>query len=40
MHDWMPDDGALVDLLPLIAPDDDQRQALLVDNPARLYWNR
>lgn len=40
MHDWMPDDGGLVDLLPLIAPDEDQRQALLVDNPARLYWNR
>ena len=33
----MPDDGALVDLLAEIAPDDRARHALLVDNPARLY---
>ena len=38
MTDWVPDDGALVDLLPEIAPDEAQRHALLVDNPARLYW--
>jgi 2-pyrone-4,6-dicarboxylate lactonase len=31
------DDGDLVDLLPLIAPDPAQRKKLLVDNPARLY---
>jgi 2-pyrone-4,6-dicarboxylate lactonase len=34
----MPDDGDLVDLIPLIAPSAALRQALLVDNPARLYW--
>lgn len=34
----MPDDGALVDLLRLIAPEPQQLKALLVDNPTRLYW--
>lgn len=34
----MPDDGALVDLLALIAPDETHRRKLLVDNPTRLYW--
>jgi predicted TIM-barrel fold metal-dependent hydrolase len=34
----MPDDGALVDLLPAIAPDEARRRKLLVENPARLYW--
>ena len=34
----MPDDGALVDLLALIAPDEPHRHKLLVDNPTRLYW--
>lgn len=34
----MPDDGALVDLLALIAPRRELMQALLVDNPTRLYW--
>lgn len=33
----MPNDGDLVDLVPLIAPDAAQRHKLLVDNPARLY---
>jgi 2-pyrone-4,6-dicarboxylate lactonase len=33
----IPDDGLLVDLLAEIAPSDAQRQALLVDNPQRLY---
>jgi 2-pyrone-4,6-dicarboxylate lactonase len=33
----VPDDGALVDLVAKIAPEAAQRQALLVDNPARLY---
>jgi predicted TIM-barrel fold metal-dependent hydrolase len=36
----MPDDGALVDLIPAIAPDAGMRQQLLVDNPARLYGFR
>jgi predicted TIM-barrel fold metal-dependent hydrolase len=34
---YMPNDGNLVDLVPLIAPDPGHRQKLLVDNPARLY---
>jgi predicted TIM-barrel fold metal-dependent hydrolase len=33
----VPDDGDLVDLVPLIAPDPAVRRKLLVDNPARLY---
>jgi 2-pyrone-4,6-dicarboxylate lactonase len=28
----------LVDLLPRIAPMEQQRRKLLVDNPLRLYW--
>lgn len=34
----MPDDGLLVDWIPRIAPSPEEQQALLVDNPARLYW--
>jgi 2-pyrone-4,6-dicarboxylate lactonase len=34
----MPNDGELVDLLPLVCPDEAARRKLLVDNPARLYW--
>lgn len=34
----MPDDGALVDLIPNIAPTAELQRKLLVDNPARLYW--
>ena len=33
----VPDDGDLVDLIAEIAPGEAQRQALLVDNPRRLY---
>ncbi|HEX2554899.1 MAG TPA: amidohydrolase family protein [Microvirga sp.] len=33
----MPDDGDLVDLVPLYAPDPGMRRKLLVDNPARLF---
>jgi predicted TIM-barrel fold metal-dependent hydrolase len=33
----VPNDGDLVDLLPVIAPDEALRSKLLVDNPARLY---
>ena len=35
----MPNDGALVDLIPLIAGDETLRRKLLVENPTRLYWN-
>ena len=38
MKSHMPDDGKLVDFIPRIAPDPAQQQALLVDNPERLYW--
>jgi len=33
----MPNDGDLVDLVPLIAPDEQLRHRLLVENPATLY---
>ena len=33
-----PDDGALVDVIPKVAPTVAQQKALLVDNPMRLYW--
>jgi predicted TIM-barrel fold metal-dependent hydrolase len=33
----VPDDGHLLDLLGQWAPEPAQRQAILVDNPARLY---
>ena len=38
MTSHMPDDGLLVDVIPHIAPTEDLQQALLVDNPTRLYW--
>ena len=34
---YMPNDGDLIDLVPLYAPDEQHRQCLLVDNPARLF---
>ena len=33
----MPNDGELVDLVPLIAPDETLRRKLLIHNPASLY---
>ncbi|NHI19705.1 amidohydrolase family protein [Phycicoccus endophyticus] len=36
--DHMPDDGLLVDGIPHIAPSAALQQALLVENPMRLYW--
>lgn len=38
MKTHMPDDGALVDYIPRIAPTDALQHALLIDNPMRLYW--
>ena len=38
MKSHMPDDGALVDMIPRVATTAEQQQALLVDNPQRLYW--
>ena len=39
MKSHMPDDGLLTDVIPRIATDEAKRQALLVDNPIRLYWS-
>jgi len=38
MKSHMPDDGALVDYIPKIAPTEELQKKLLVDNPMRLYW--
>ena len=38
MKSHMPDDGALVDIIPLIATDSLAQRKLLIDNPERLYW--
>jgi len=40
MTTHMPDDGDLVNMIPRIAPSPAEQQALLVDNPMRLYWSR
>ena len=34
---YMPNDGDLIDLVPLYTPDEQHRRLLLVDNPARLF---
>jgi 2-pyrone-4,6-dicarboxylate lactonase len=39
MKSHVPDEGQLVDQIPKIATTEEKRQALLVDNPMRLYWN-
>jgi len=38
MQDAIPDDGALVDVIPRIAPTEVAQRKLLIDNPTRLYW--
>jgi 2-pyrone-4,6-dicarboxylate lactonase len=38
MTSHMPDDGALVDYIPRIAPTPRLQKALLVTNPMKLYW--
>jgi 2-pyrone-4,6-dicarboxylate lactonase len=38
MKSHVPDDGKLVDVIPLIAETAELQQKLLVDNPMRLYW--
>ncbi len=40
MKTHMPDDGALVDVIPRIAVTADLQRKLLVANPMRLYWER
>ncbi len=38
MQDSIPDDGALVDMIPRIAPTPERQHKLLLANPMRLYW--
>ena len=38
MQNAIPDDGALVDMIPRIAPMPELQRKLLVDNPMALYW--
>ncbi|MFD1612283.1 amidohydrolase family protein [Sphingomonas tabacisoli] len=38
MESNIPNDGALVDVIPRIAPTPELQRKLLVDNPMRLYW--
>lgn len=38
MQDAVPDDGALVDVIPRIAPGYELQRRLLVVNPMHLYW--
>jgi 2-pyrone-4,6-dicarboxylate lactonase len=38
MESMLPDDGALVDVIPQIAPTAELQHKLLVANPMRLYW--
>ncbi len=35
----MPNDGALVDLFPLMCADEALRRQILIDNPTKLYWS-
>jgi len=39
MEKAIPDDGVLVDMIPLIAPTAELQRALLIDNPMSLYWS-
>jgi len=39
MKSHLPDDGLLVDRIPVIAPTAELQQQLLVDNPMALYWS-
>jgi len=38
MQDAIPDDGALVDMIPRIAPSSTLQARMLVENPEALYW--
>ncbi|MEJ8472957.1 amidohydrolase family protein [Roseibium algae] len=40
MKSHLPDDGLLVDRIPIIAPTEILQKKLLVENPMRLYWDR
>lgn len=38
MKSHVPDDGKLVDVIPMIAPTEELQKKLLIDNPLGLYW--
>jgi len=38
MKSHLPDDGLLVDRIPVIAPNETLQKKLLIDNPILLYW--
>ena len=38
MKSHVPDEGHLIDIIPKLANSPEKQQALLVDNPTRLYW--
>lgn len=38
MKSHVPDDGSLVDIIPLIAPTKELEEKLLIKNPMSLYW--
>lgn len=38
MKSHVPDDGKLVDVIPMIATDSDKQHKLLIANPLSLYW--
>ena len=40
MKSHVPDDGKLVDMIPLFAPTAKLQHKLLVNNPMRLYWSK
>jgi len=40
MKSHIPDDGKLVNMIPLFAPTAELQQKLLIDNPMRLYWSK
>lgn len=40
MKSHVPDEGMLVDFIPMIATTDEKQKKLLVDNPMRLYWDQ
>jgi 2-pyrone-4,6-dicarboxylate lactonase len=39
MQDAIPDDGAIVDMIPRIAPTVAHQMAMLIDTPSALYWS-
>lgn len=40
MKNHMPDDGQLVEMIPLFATTSELQRKLLIDNPMRLYWSK